>query len=230
MARVDDYFPNQEDDLVIWFANFNAKIGGYATTFGLLPADLTAIANDNTALAYMVTQVKLASENVKNRVAYKDLIIGGRIGQTGGPYPGSFVPPAVPANVVAPGVIARTRLIVNRIKANLNYTNSIGQDLGIIGVAAILAAKPKVTAKALLSSQIELKYIKGGNEGVRVLCKRGAEVDFTNLGGSFRSPFTDARLPLVPGQPEVRQYIVQYLAGNNIVGAPSDTVRVTTIP
>ena len=227
---MDDYFPNQEDGLVIWFANFNAKIGGYAATFGLLPGDLTGIANDNTALAYMVNQVKLASENVKNRTSYKELIINGRIGQVGGPFPGSFVPPTVPTNVVVPGIIARMRLLVNRIKANANYTQSIGQDLGIIGVAATIAAKPKVTAKALLGSQIELKYVKGGNEGVRVLCKRGAEIDFTSLGGSFRSPFTDARLPLVPGQPEVRHYIVQYLSGNNVVGVPSDTVRITTIP
>ena len=227
----ESYLPRTDSELVVWFGNFAAKLASYNTLLNITATELTAVQSDNAALAYMIQQVELAKTNTQDRVAYKDALLDGPIGTTGGAFPGSFVPPAAPAVVVAMGVLPRVRLLVRRIKAHPLYTKSIGEDLRTVrsAVTPVPKNKPKGSAKALPNSVTELKFIKSGADGVYIETKRGNEANWTPLGNFLRSPMLDTRPPLVANQPEQRSYRMQLLKGNDPIGTVSDTLIVTTM-
>ena len=114
------------------------------------------------------------------------------------------------------------------LKAQPTYSESIGQDLGVVGTAAMLAAqeaKPTLRAE-LAPGLVRLKFSKEGWSGVNVY-RQQPDGSWRFLGTDTRSPYED-RTPLAqPGQPELRQYRVTYLHKDLEVGTPSDTVSVT---
>ncbi len=227
-----DYLPDKDAEFVVWLNNFNTKIPGYAATFSLVAGDTTAVANDYAAINYMVNQVELSKVNTQDRVAYKDLIKNGPIGATGGAFPGAFTPPAAPGTTVLPGVTPRIRLLAKRIKAHPAYTVAVGEDLGIVRghFSSTEIPKPTGSARALIGSEVQIKFVKKGFDGVFVESKRGAETAWSTLGTYIRSPFVDNRAPLSAGQPEVRNYRMVYVKGNEQTGDVSDVLVVTTMP
>ena len=229
-----DFIPRADADFAVWMQNFTLKVTTvYNTTFGLTAGQITAIQNDAAMVNYLITQYLEAFKTAtKDRVAYKDLIANGKIGQTGGAVPSATVAvPAAPATVVAPGVKARVRLLANQIKANAAYTGAIGQDLGIVGATTSSGATaPKCSAVAKAGNTVVIPWTKGSYQGVYIEGKRGAETTFTFLDRDMKSPYVDTRPPLVAGTPETRQYRVWYLMDDNKVGDPSAILSVSTIP
>ena len=230
-----DYLPKADADFAIWLQNFSLKITTvYNTQFTISAGQITAIQNDAAMATYLINSyVKAFKTGTEDRVAYKSLIVDGKIGQVGGAVPSATIAvPVAPANVVAPGVKARIRLLVKQIKANSSYTTVIGEDLGIVAPATPINLNPKPTgsAMAMTKSQVQLKFVKGRYTGIQVESMRGAEKVWSVLGSYFRSPILDEREPLAPGQPEVRNYRYTYLDGNDTIGQASDTFTVTTTP
>ena len=113
-----------------------------------------------------------------------------------------------------------------------NYTDSIGQDLGIVPPASPVAAviKPLAEAFALPNSEVKLTVVKKGFKAVLVETQRAAETTWESLGVKLRAQCIDARPPLVPGLPEVRRYRFRYMDGDTPVGDYSSVETVTTIP
>jgi len=231
-----DFLPRADADFAVWLQNFTLKVTTvYNTTFGLTAGQITAIQNDNTMTQYLITQYLEAFKSaLKTRAEYKALIVDGKIGATGGAVPSATVAvPAAPANVVAPGVKARVRILAKQIKANGNYTAAIGADLGIVAPAGSgdnSGAKPKAAAAAKNGSQVVITWTKGGFDGVVIEGQRGAETGFTTLDRDFVSPYTDTRPPLVAGAAEIRKYRLFYLKKDVVVGVASDVLTVSTTP
>lgn len=229
-----DFLPKGDTDLMMWYGNFAAKLPNYASTFGFTPTDptLAAVVADNAALAYMVNQVQAARVNTQERVAYKDLLIVGPIGQTGSGFPGAFTPPTAPSTTVAPGIVPRVRALAKRLKANAAYTESIGRDLGIArpAIGPVSTAKPTGAAQSLVNSQVQIKFIKNGHAGICIESRRANETEWAMMGNYLRSPVMDTRSPVVVNQPELRSYRMRYLDGNAAIGEPSDILTVTTMP
>ncbi len=82
-------------------------------------------------------------------------------------------PPATPnlpapATLVAPGIIPRVRLLVQKIKLSNGYNASIGQDLGIIGKSPTppdpATVRPVITA-TVLPGLVQIKFVKGAFAG-----------------------------------------------------------------
>jgi hypothetical protein len=140
------------------------------------------------------------------------------------------VPVLVPPTVVAPGLIRRTRDLVLRIKAHPNYTEVIGEDLGIIGSEQVAPGlvKPDGKAEPLPNHEVRISFVKSGHDGVDVESQRASEQTWTYLAFDGFSPYIDNRPPLVPDQPEERRYRLRYRDNDLPVGEYSDVYVVTT--
>lgn len=226
MAK-DDWLPGREDELLPWFNNFNTKLPGYAVTLDLNPGDLTTVADDTAMVEYAINGVAIFKAEQKEWVDFKNLEL---YGPFGGPTPGApTVPTITPPTLVAPGIIRRTRDLVLRIKAHPNYTEVIGEDLGIIGPeqAPALEVKPDGKAEVLPNHEVRITFVKAGHDGVDVESQRAAEVTWTYLAFDGFSPYVDNRPPLVADQPEERRYRLRYRDNDVPVGEYSDVYVVT---
>jgi hypothetical protein len=226
MAK-DDWLPNREDELLPWFNNFNTKIPGYALTLDLNPGDVTTVADDSAMLEFAVNGVAIYKAEQREWVDFKNLELYGPFGRPTPAVP--TVPTLVPPTVVAPGIIPRTRALVARIKAHPNYTEVIGEDLGIIGAeqAEVDQVKPDGRAEALPNHEVRISFVKRGHDGVDVESQRAAETTWTYLAFDGFSPYVDNRPPLVAGQPEERRYRLRYRDNDVPVGEYSDIFVVT---
>ena len=201
-----DFMPKSDGDRLTWFNNFSAKLNTHGATVGMTPPEIVAAQADCAGAIYMINQVVTAQQNTEQRVQYKKTLIDGRVGAPASAYPGNFVVQTVPAVVVAPGVIARLRVLVKRMKASAGYTAAIGDDLEIVAQTPVVNpnAKPTLTGLALIGMRVQIKFVKAGFDAVKVESKRGNESSYTYLGTFVRSPFVDTRAPLVASQSEQR--------------------------
>ena len=227
MAK-DDWLPNREDELLPWFNNFNTKIPGYAVTLDLNPGDVTTVADDTAMLEFAVNGVAIYKAEQREWVDFKNLDLYGPLGRPTPAVP--TAPVLVPPTVVAPGIIPRTRALVARIKAHPNYTEVIGEDLGIIGAeqAAPGLVKPTGGAEALPKHEVRITFVKRGHDGVDIESQRAFETTWSYLAFDVFSPYLDNRPPLVPDQPEERRYRLRYRDNDLPVGEYSDIFVVTT--
>jgi len=72
------------------------------------------------------------------------------------------------------------------------------------------------------------RWDKNGWTGVKVQMRRKGDSTWTDLGIDLQSPMMDKTPLLVANQPEIREYRMQYLDGDELTGSWSDIVSVTT--
>jgi hypothetical protein len=219
--------PTREDMLIPWFANYSSKLGGYAGTFGLTPAQIASVVADNLALAAALNAHAASKAETKSWGDFKDLELYGPIGGPTPPVPDGI--PAVGISPVPPGIIPRARKMANFIKNHPNYTTSIGEDLGFIAPAAAPVpgdAQPTGKATAQGSFQVLLEWVKGKFDGVDIETQREGECGWTYLAFDSFSPYLDTRPPAALGKPEVRRYRMRYRRKEEAVGVWSDVIEV----
>lgn len=225
-----DYMPKTDGELLVWFNNFQTKFATYGPTLGFVAADVTGVNNDYQMLAFVIQAAAAVQGESAARTRYKNTLRDGPARSVQPPIPTVPVVP-VPATIVEPGIVPRLRATVQRIKSHPAYTESIGNDLGIIGTAsAPTATRPDASASAEPGSAVRIDWTKAGYDGVLVEGQRGDEVIWTNLGTDMQSPYTDTRTPLQVGAPEVRRYRLRYVKGDVASGDYTDTMTVTTTP
>ncbi len=226
MAK-DDWLPSREDELLPWFNNFNTKLPGYAVTLDLSAGDLAAVAADSAMVPFAINGVAIFKAEQREWVDFKNLELYGPVG---GPTPAvPTVPTTTDPALVAPGIIRRIRDLVLRIKAHPNYTEVIGEDLGIIGAEQTEPdqVKPDGQAQALPNHEVRITFVKRGHDGVDVESQRAAETAWTYLAFDGFSPYVDNRPPLTASQPEERRYRLRYRDSDVPVGEYSDIFVVT---
>lgn len=227
-------YPKSEAELVIWFKNFAQVLSTHATALGLTAAEVAAMQADAAMLDFLITDfVPTTQAGLQSRVAFKNVLKDGPIGETGGDFP---PPPAIgtPPTMVAPGILPRLRQLIQRIKTSPNYTEAIGQALAIVGAEKNTpddtSAKPTGKAIALPMSQVRLEFVKRGYSGVSIESRRAGETNWTVLGTDNFSPYIDTRPPLQAGKAEVREYRMRFLRRDEAVGEWSDISSVSTQP
>lgn len=228
----ETYLPIGDSELVVWFGNFQSKLSGYASTLGVAASEVSAVGADYDQFVYTVNQVEVFKIKTRERVAYKDTLKDGPLGAPAAPAPALPTFGAEPAPV-PPGIVPRLRALVQRIKNHPNFSEAMGRDLGILAPAPPPPGVPKPTvrnARPLPMGQIEVVYSKGKFTGVLIESRRAGENAWSRLDKSFRSPFTDERALLTANQPELRDYRLRYLDGDQPAGDYSDVVTVTASP
>lgn len=227
-----DVLPRTEDGKKSWAENIILKFPPLASSLGFNADDEKEFLDLQKMLIFSITAAQSANAEAKAWTAFKKQILNG-IPDGGAPLPLPVTTlPAVPAMPLEPGVIARLREIIQRIKTHKGYTDAVGEQLQIDGSGAddFNPAEGKPSFDAVVSpGKVTHEWVKGDFDGVVIESRRGAETLFTFLDKDFKSPFPDMRPNLVAGQPETRRYRMIYLLEDEIVGTYSDEVVITTM-
>ena len=135
------------------------------------------------------------------------------------------------AKAVPSGIFTRASALVKKIKLSVNCTDDIKQALGIVGAemeakSATDGVMPILSAK-VLEGEVQIKYTRGKNDGIRLECRRGAETEFTLVEKINKTVYLDKRPNLIVGKPEKREYRGWFFIGDDGVGVMSAVITVT---
>ena len=223
--------PISEIELVPWLTNFGPKLTNHSNTLGLLPAEVAATQADIDYVSYLIN-VRLPAERqtLAATVEFKNFM---KDGEASAPLPatlpGTVAPPAYPSAIL-PGAMVRLRKLVQNIKTRPGYSETIGQDLGIITIdASVAPVAPSLTILNNVAGNVTLGWNKAGWTGVKFQ-GRVPGGNWNDLGSDLYSPFVDTRPEVIPGQPEKREYRASYLDGDTVMGVSSQVVEVTVNP
>ncbi len=222
-----DYYPTREDELIAWHNAFSAAVSSYSAALGLAPAVVTQVSTDATTVGTCLGYLAQAQQFAEEVVAFKNQVLHGALNTPAPPFP--TVPAALTFGLGwLPNIEDRTRQLVNQIKANGAFTPQMGQDMGIFGVSAP-AGVVSVDAQALSASQVAITVAKAGYDVVVVDSRRGGGA-WEQIATLTTASTTDARPPIVAGQPEQREYRCQGFENNQRTGPISSVVSVVTVP
>jgi len=205
------YFPKASADKIVWLNNYMAKLKAHADQVGLsadqLAASLAGLMYYLWILQYWYPAML---QNALEATAYRDLIAmgNGSICRLPTPVSCEQAPAECP-----PGVLPRLFNEVQRIKLSKGYTESIGQDLGIIG--KLSSASYAVPDYSLVldrgddNERVNIPFTKHGHDGVYIESRRNnGEWEF--LAIVMSKPYYDERPLFIAGTPEVREYRIRY--------------------
>lgn len=200
MAR--SYFPSADPTLSVWATNYKEKIGNYATVLGLTPDQVAA------EQAYCDALIA-AVNNVSNKRSQVKSAIDGR-----------------KATLAFEGGALRAE--IGRHKAMANFTDAIGQDLGIIShsVAVDFAAYKAKISVELYGGMIRVKFKKMYADGINLYKRRKGTVDWLFVARATKNPFDHSFTLQVNGQPEHWEYRAFGVVDDVEVGTASDIVEV----
>lgn len=145
-----------------------------------------------------------------------------------------FTPPPLGGAVaVPPGALDRIFKFVQTIKSAPAYTEAIGLQLGIVGEEDG-AENPLPTFTITMERGggtcecVRIVFNKYGRDGVVIQSRRDG--DWELLAIDLSSPYLDDRPLLAAGQPEVREYRLQYYEDAAASGGFTNVASVTVAP
>ncbi len=187
-----NFLPGADADRVIWLNNFSAKIATYAALVGITAAEITSIHNDAAMFQYIMTIQEIYKQNLQNLTGYKSLLKHAIAQQHLGAIP---VLPALPTTptLVSEGVFDRISAYAKRIKASVNYTTNMGQDLGII--APVVTFDPAnlqpVLSVKLDATRPHIKWLKDVTDALDLYADHNDGAGFVLLGRLLRNEYID---------------------------------------
>jgi hypothetical protein len=231
MAKKDYYLPETDLGKVTWLSNFAQKLPGHATALGISATTLAQVASDEENFAKMVLGIDFFAEYSKQLTAYKNQLRSGTLNNA--PIGDLPAPPTAITFTTPPvaDVFGRTRRLVQTIKNNPNYTEAIGQDLGIIGSENEFdpnTLKPELKIETAAGGRPNIIWKKGQTEGIKIKVDRGSGT-FEFLAIDTQPNYLDTH-PLPPlGQTATWRYTAIYLLNDEEAGQWSDIVSVTVV-
>jgi hypothetical protein len=202
------YYPKREGDQLFFFTNIQSKSPNYYTA---LEINATRQAKLELVLAWLVWawQVYLPArrQDAPAATAWRNQLATGTSDatiDTNPPAPAALTPPA---GVPFFGMLTWLFEEIARWKKAEGYTDTIGQNLGITGAAAVAHTDPPVlSAGPVAQNNVELDFTLYEHDGVWIESQRQGEAGFTFLATDTASPYNDTRPVKTPGQAEWRDY------------------------
>lgn len=222
------YIDPTDDGFSAQLKNFSEKLPTYATTLGLPDADVQGVKKDSALVTYVLGGMYAYRSTAQNYTAYKDLLRYGGDGTLGALPVAPTLPTPAPT-ITSANVQARFAALIQKCMLSPNFTEAIGQDLGVLaGNAPFNPQDGKPTFKIEFSSggHPNLIWKKGKFQGVEIH-KSLDGVNFTRLDKDFSPDFIDKTDLLDAGKSAVWYYKMIYLYKDEIVGNWSDVVNVT---
>ncbi len=170
-----DFVKKSDMDFALQLTNFSNKLGNLKETLGLTDEDVSEAAVASDYFKYVLDMHVAHTDRIKNWTSYKDHLRKPGVG-----HPAVSAAPVTltvpPAPDQAPmGIENWFRLLVRRIKGSKNYTESIGQDLGIVAVNTgidTVNVKPSLKVE-LVAGQPLIIWKKGQMDGIEIFKDSG---------------------------------------------------------
>ena len=227
MSTTISFIPNGDADKGIWLSNFNAKLPTYANLVGITAAEVTAIQKDTAMFQYILSMLEAHKQTVNNITSYKNLLKHAVGQQHLGAIPSPPTLGTAPATVPE-GVFDRISKLVKRIKASANYTEAMGNDLGIIAPTQtidIATMQPDLKV-SLDADRPHIKCSKGYADAIDLYVDRKDGAGFVLIGRLLKLDYIDVvSLPTNTVLAEW-DYKARYVIGNDPVGLMSAVVSV----
>ena len=205
MSSKEPYMPADETGRLSWLNNFAPKLPSYQSLLGLLAADVTQLVNDDADLANALTYQIALRDYKHGFTTWKNHLLHGDKAHNA--LTVLTAPPAVPvfSATIKADILLRISKMVNSIKANKNYTETIGHDLGIIGADPFptplggsslptertLVLKPILKGKLNKGNRPWLKWKKGKTHALKIWVDRGDGKGFVLLTVATHHTYTD---------------------------------------
>lgn len=223
------YFPASEADRVLWFTNLVAKLPIQGPNLGLSATEITDAIADSVCYIWIVKDWNGAlQQKALEATTYKTLIANGT-GSDIVPLPANLVFDQAPPMRI-PGVLTRISTLVQKIKLSPNYTDSIGQDLGTVGVqvntAHLVPEFTVSTERGIEGERVKLTFTKYGHDGVSIECRRN-DGSWEIIGIAMQKPWYDERPLLVANSPESREYRLRWCDRGAVNGELTPVQKVT---
>lgn len=220
------YLPADDAGRELWLKNFANKLPTYAAKYNLSGTDTADMSTSAAHFTYWLNYRKQFEEYLKKLTAFKN---ESRDGFSSGVSPISTLP-SIPTVAGAPaqaaaGIFPRATSIAARIKAHKDYSESDGQDLGLIAPASSSIVAADYQSKLTLEvhpGNVVLKFTKNGVDGVNIYARLRGESLWQKLSYDSMSPYIDNRPLAVAGQPEIREYTCIGVLRDEEIGQRSD--------
>lgn len=227
MALNISYIPTSDSERNVWYGNFSTKINTYAALVGITAAEVTAIQKDAAMFNYIINMAEAYKQTVNNITSYKNLLKHAVGQQHLGALPVAPTLSAAPASVPE-GVFDRVGKYVKRIKASANYTEAMGQDLGIIAPVQtidITSMQPDLKV-SLDADRPHIKCSKGYADAIDLYVDRKDGAGFILIGRLLKLDYID--VVSLPANTLLAEwdYKARYVIGNDVVGLMSAVVSV----
>jgi hypothetical protein len=197
-----DYLPKKNGELATWLNNFATKLPTYATVLGISDADKSALITMSNA-GHDAVELKDAKWN-------------------------EYLSGISDAQQTIDNAVSAVRRAVRGMKASKNYTDAIGEDLGIVaGNTPVDPAsiKPNVIADTA-PGEVAVKFSKAGADSVNLYSRRAGQAAWQLVSRATVSPFADDTPLAQANVPEQREYCARGLIADDEVGQMSDAVSV----
>lgn len=220
------FLKRNNEEFALQLGNFANKIPIYQATFNLTLDDVNGVQKDSDYFSWSVNMANQVAETKKGWTSYRNIIRYGQpyLVENPAPEPVEVLP--VPGDV-PPGIQIRFINLVNRIKAHQNYTEAIGQILGIESTSQNRElpddVKPEISLK-VSGDFVILQWKKNGYDGI-VIEKDSGE-GFVLFDKDTRPNFIDPT-PIPVGRSAIWKYQVIYFYKDTKIGDWSNVATIT---
>jgi hypothetical protein len=221
-----DYVETSEADLVVQLNDHAAGMTTHGAALGFAPDEVAQAGFDAHTASLAVNQQSIIQSKAEEWTQFKRIVLYAPLHT---PLPETPVPHTAP--VVLPGamaaIVARFRQRAERAKAHPAYTPAIGEDLRIVAPIEVPGpVKPALRAVPETAFAVRLTFAMSGRDQLEIFSRRGGG-GWEMITVDTNSPYVDGRAPLVPGQPEVREYRARFRDNDLPVGEWSDVIAAT---
>ena len=198
----NSFFPKTDAGLVIWATNYKEELGTNATPLDLTPAQVASEVAMCEAIITSVNTVNTQKNSLKGLVDAKNVAVEMQGGSL--------------------------RLEIGRHKKAVGYTETIGQDLGIVSTYVEFnptTYKAKIFAE-LFGGFIRIRFRKMGANGINLYQRKKGSIEWLFLARATKSPF-DYHLSLLQAdQPEHWEFRAFGVINDAEIGIASDIVEI----
>jgi len=200
-----DYLSQALDVLDTWLTNFFALIDTIGVTLGLTAGQITEVKSRVTDFRTKYQEQTQKEADYKASVKATKAAMKVCVSDSGG-----------------------VRDLVGKMKKHDDYTEALGETLGVIGEEHIMDS---VSAKPVLKDKSEggliiVGFNLFGWDGINIYRELDNGAGMVFIARDTDAPYYDTTPKLDPTKPETRKYQAYFVDGDDQIGLPSDILTI----